>query len=296
MSAALSSQPVGVGCPCGSRAPLCEVFHTSSRRYVRCPSCDLVFLHPRPPRETVEGYFRDSYDGDYGAAEASDDRTPVFRSVLDHLCAYRSEPGTVLDIGCGDGDFLVLCRQAGWACAGIELSQRAAARAAKRGFTMLPPQALERAEGAGSFDAVTLINVLETVADPLSMLRQAARALSSNGMIVVRATNGGFHLPMRAPARWVGSQYDQAFHWYLYTVKALRTLMEAAGLTVIDVRNSRPSRGPLSPVHPWLSQVKWTVSRGFLWPLAQAAFAMTGGRAVCAPSFQIAARRRRSAG
>lgn len=272
-----------------------DVFRTSTRHYVQCQSCDLVFLHPRPIRETLEGYFRDAYDGDYGAAEASDNRTPVFRSVLDHLLAYRSQPGTVLDVGCGDGDFLQLCRQAGWACAGIELSQRAAARAAQRGFTMLPPQALERAEDAGSFDAVTLINVLETVVDPVSMLRQAAQALAPNGVILVRATNGGFHLPMRRPARWIGSQYDQAFHWYLYTVKALRTLMGAAGLAVLDVRNSTPSRGPLSPTHPWLSQLKWTVSRGLVWPLSQAVFAMTGGRAVCAPSFEMTARRRERA-
>jgi 2-polyprenyl-3-methyl-5-hydroxy-6-metoxy-1,4-benzoquinol methylase len=252
----------------------------------------VVFLYPRQARDQVERYFRSSYDGDYGAAEASDDRTPVFESVFASVSAYRRTPGSVLDIGCGDGEFLTLCRSAGWACAGIELSQGAAARAAKRGFTMLPPQTLEQPDGAGSFDAVTLINVLEHVVDPLIMLRQAARALSSDGVLVVRATNGAFHLAMRAPARWIGSRHDQAFHWYLYTAKALRRLMEVAGLTVIGLRNSTPSRGPVSPAHPWWSRVKWTISRGLLWPAAQAVFAMTGGRMVCAPSFEMAARKR----
>ena len=281
-----------LGCPCGSRAPWFDLFRTPTRRYVRCSSCDVVFLYPRQARDQVERYFRSSYDGDYGAAEASDDRTPVFESVFAAVSAYRRTPGSVLDIGCGDGEFLHLCRSAGWACAGIELSQGAAARAAKRGFTMLPPQTLEQPDGAGSFDAVTLINVLEHVVDPLVMLRQAARALSSDGVLVVRATNGAFHLAMRAPARWIGSRHDQAFHWYLYTAKALRRLMEAAGLTVIGLRNSTPSRGPVSPAHPWWSRVKWTISRGLLWPAAQAVFAMTGGRMVCAPSFEMAARKR----
>jgi SAM-dependent methyltransferase len=240
----------------------------------------------------VEGYFREAYDGDYGAVEASDDRLPVFRSVLDHLSHYRPSPGSVLDIGCGDGEFLTLCRQAGWDCSGIELSQRAAARAAKKGFTMLPPQSLERGEKDRAFDVVTLINVLETVADPLAMLRQVAQVLTPNGLVMVRATNGAFHLPMRTPARWAGSQYDQAFHWYLYTAKALRTLMETAGLRVIGVRNSRPSRGPLSSVHPWFSQLKWTMSRGLLWPLSQTVYYATGGQVLCAPSFEIVAQRR----
>jgi hypothetical protein len=96
---------------------------------------------------------------------------------------------------------------------------------------------------------------------------------------------------MRAPARWVGSQYDQAFHWYLYTVKALRNLMSSAGLRVLGARNSRPSRGPLSPAHPLWSRLKWTASRGLLWPIAQVLFAVTGGWAVWAPSFEIVARR-----
>lgn len=292
MTTAIAHQQTSVGCPCGSTEPPDEVFHTQTRRYVRCPTCDLVFLYPRPAREAVEGYFREDYDGDYGEVEASADRLPVFESVLGHLLRYRRPPGSLLDVGCGDGEFLTLCRQVGWDCSGIELSQQAAARAARKGFTMLPPQVLERGERGGQFNVVTMINVLETVADPLAMLRQAASVLTPGGFVMVRATNGTFHLPMRAPARLVGSQYDQAFHWYLYSTKALRGLMQAAGLSVIGVRNSRPSRGPLSPVHPWLSQLKWTVSRGVLWPLSQAVYHLTGGQAVCAPSFEIAARRR----
>lgn len=292
MTTAIAHQKTGVGCPCGSAESLGEVFHTQTRRYVRCPTCDLVFLYPRPAREAVEGYFREEYDGDYGEVEASDDRLPVFQSVLDHLSRYRQPPGALLDIGCGDGEFLTLCRQAGWDCSGIELSQRAAARAAKKGFTMLPPQTFERGERGRQFDVVTLINVLETVADPLAMLQQAASVLTPGGFVMVRATNGTFHLPLRAPARWVGSQYDQAFHWYLYTAKALRRLMGGAGLSVIGVQNSRPSRGPLSPVHPWLSRLKWTMSRGVLWPLSQMVYHATGGQVVCAPSFEIVAQRR----
>ncbi len=278
-------------CPCGSRRPLRLAFRTPTRRYVGCTACGLVFLYPRPDRETVESYFRDSYDERYGAAEASDERTPVFESMLTHLLECCPRPGSILDIGCGDGDFLALCRSAGWTCAGIELSRGAAARAAKRGFTMLAPQALEAPDGAGSFDAVTLINVLETVADPLQMLEQASRALSFNGVLLVRATNGSFHLPMRRFTRWIGSQYDQAFHWYVYTAKSLRALMEAAGLTVIAARNSRPSRGPLSAEHAWWSRAKWTVSRGVLWPMAQGLYRVTGGRVLGAPSFEMAARR-----
>lgn len=294
MTTAMAHQNTLFGCPCGSLEPVSTVFRTQTRQYVRCPTCDLVFLYPRPIRESIEGYFREAYDEDYGAAEASDDRQPVFESVLKHLCFYRNPPGSLLDIGCGDGEFLMLCRLAGWDVSGIELSQQAAIRATKKGLTILPPRTLERSESALQFDVVTLVNVLETVADPVTMLRRAAVLLAPGGLLTVRATNGAFHLSMRGPARLAGSQYDQAFHWYLYSAKALRGLMEAAGLTIISLRNSRPSRGPLSSVHPWFSRLKWTVSRALLWPLSQAAYYTTSGRIVWAPSFEIIAQRPRS--
>ncbi len=282
---------VGVGCPCGAHEPLAKAFQTPTRRYVRCPACDLVFLDPRPTRDTLEAYFQEDYDGDYGEVEASDDRQPVFQSVFHHLSLYRSSPGTLLDIGCGDGGFLLLCRDAGWSCSGIELSKQAAMRAAQKGVTVLSPNMLERGEWAQHFDVVTMINVLETVADPAIMLQQATALLAPDGLVIVRATNSAFHLSMRAPARWIGSQYDQAFHWYLYSAKALTVLMEGAGLTVISLRNSRPSRGPLSPVHPWFSQLKWTFSRSVLWPLSQLLYYVTRRRLVWAPSFEIIAQR-----
>lgn len=278
-----------IGCPCGAIEPAVEVFHTPTRRYVRCPTCGLVFLYPRPTRQSVEDYFRETYDGDYGAVEACDDRRPVYQSVLQHLSLYRSSPGALLDVGCGDGEFLLLCRRAGWDCTGIELSEQAATRAAQKGLTLLPLHALEGGEDGRRFDVVALINVLETVADPWIMLRRAVDLLTPRGLVIVRATNGLFHLPMRAPARWIGSRYDQAFHWYLYTTKSLKTLLESVGLKVIGLRNSRPSRGPLSPVHPWFSRLKWTVSRTLLWSISQTLYHATSGRIVCAPSFEIVA-------
>ena len=103
---------------------------------------------------------------------------------------------------------------------------------------------------------ITLVNVLETVTNPASLLRQVAGALTPSGLVVIRATNGAFHLPMRTPARWVGSRYDQAFHLFLYSPRALRSLLKGIGLHTIAIHNSVPSRGPLTSANPWMSRLK----------------------------------------
>jgi SAM-dependent methyltransferase len=239
----------------------------------------------------VEEFYREDYDEDYGEAEASSDRDPVFESVARRLSLYRQPPGRLLDIGCGDGAFLSLCQSAGWSCYGLELSRKAAARAALRRLTVLPADWLEQEEEREPFDVITLVNVLETVTNPASLLRQVAGALTPSGLVVIRATNGSFHLPMRTPASWVGSRYDQAFHLFLYSPQALRSLLEKIGLHTIAIHNSVPSRGPLTPANPWMSRLKWRIGATAFWSCAEVLFKVSGGRMVWAPSFELIAQR-----
>jgi 2-polyprenyl-3-methyl-5-hydroxy-6-metoxy-1,4-benzoquinol methylase len=239
----------------------------------------------------VEEFYREDYDEAYGEVEASSDRDPVFESVAHHLRLYRQPPGRLLDVGCGDGAFLSLCQAAGWTCYGLELSKKAVMRATRRQLTVLPPDWLEQSGEREPFDVITLVNVLETVTNPARLLRQVAGALTPSGLVVIRATNGAFHLPMRTPARWVGSRYDQAFHLFLYSPQALRSLLKGIGLHTIAIHNSVPSRGPLSPANPWASRLKWRIGATAFWSGAEMLYKVTGGRMVWAPSFELIAQR-----
>ncbi|NOT22220.1 MAG: class I SAM-dependent methyltransferase [Nitrospiraceae bacterium] len=278
-------------CPCGSQAMPIGVFQTPTRRYVRCPSCELVFQNPRPLGIMVEEFYREDYDEAYGEVEASSDRHPVFESVARRLGLYRQPPGRLLDVGCGDGAFLSICQSAGWTCYGLELSKKAVARATRRDLTILSSDCLERAGECEPFDVITLVNILETVTNPANLLRQVAGALRPSGLVVIRATNGAFHLPMRTPARWVGSRYDQAFHLFLYSPLALRSLLKGVGLQTIAIHNSVPSRGPLTPANPWMSRLKWRIGATAFWSGAEMLYKVTGGRMVWAPSFELIAQR-----
>lgn len=291
MNTAVIPETEEIACPCGSQALPVDMFQTPTRRYVRCPECDLVFLNPRPSKILVEEFYREDYDEAYGEIEASSDRQPVFESVAHRLGLYRQPPGRLLDIGCGDGGFLSLCQSAGWTCYGLELSKKAAARAARRQMTVLPPDWLDEIREREPFDVITLVNVLETVTNPASLLRQVAGALTPKGLVVIRATNGAFHLPMRILARWVGSRYDQAFHLFLYSPQALRSLLDGIGLRTIAIHNSVPSRGPLTPANPWMSRLKWRIGATAFWSCAELLYRVTGGRMVWAPSFELIAQR-----
>jgi len=239
----------------------------------------------------VEEYYRESYDESYGAAESSADRQPVFASVLAHLLDWRRPPGRLLDIGCGDGAFMMLCREAGWTCAGVEVSQGAAARARAKGCTVISPAELGQST-VGRFDVVTLVNVLEAVTDPAATVRAMTQQMKPQGIIAIRVSNGLFHQRMRAPARWCGSQYDQAFHLFSYSPDALRRLVEASGFEVLSLRNSAPSLGPVTSADSWGRRLKWRLAGSGLSMVAALAYRLSAGRLVWAPSFELIARRK----
>ena len=284
MNLAIHPDMETVVCPCGRGGSPSEVFHTSTRRYVACPQCGLVFLSPRPSSASVEEYYRESYDGSYGAAESSADRRPVFASVLAHLSDWRRPPGWLLDIGCGDGAFMMLCREAGWTCAGVEVSQGAAERARAKGYTVFSPAELGRSTG-GQFDVVTLVNVLETVTDPAALVMAMAQQMKPQGIIAIRVSNGLFHQRMRAPVRWCGAQYDQAFHLFSYSPSALRTLVETSGFELLSLRNSAPSLGPVTSANSWRRRLKWRLVGSGLSLVAALAYQLSAGRLVCTQRF-----------
>jgi 2-polyprenyl-3-methyl-5-hydroxy-6-metoxy-1,4-benzoquinol methylase len=286
-----------IGCPCGSPLPARLVFRTATRRYVRCPACRLVFLSPRPPADTIQQFYREEYDRTYGRVESGPGRISVFRSVSRHLGRYRKPPGRLLDVGCGDGHFLELCRESGWTTYGLELSRAATERGLRRGLTMLPHDWLDKAARTGTeesekdrFDVITLINVLETVPDPAAMLQSVRQALAPGGILLVRVGNGGFHLFLRRPVRWLGGRYQQAFHLFVYPPEALLHLLRDAGFAPLSVRNSRPSTAPLSGGERRMRRALWQATGEAFWALAQGAFWLTGRRAIWAPSFELIAR------
>lgn len=111
-------------------------------------------------------------------------RVPFLRHALDDLESPR-----VLDVGCGGGFLLRALAELGAAPVGVDVA--AAALRAAASVT----SALVRADGArlpfanASFDAVLLSEVLEHVAEPERVLREAGRVVRAGGIILVTVPN-----------------------------------------------------------------------------------------------------------
>lgn len=84
----------------------------------------------------------------------------------------------VLDFGCGFGEFLEMCRLFGLEAVGVDRSN---ARRSGAGVQVYA----ELSEAPGTFDAITMFEVLEHLDDPLEMLKALRCRLRRGGIMIV---------------------------------------------------------------------------------------------------------------
>jgi SAM-dependent methyltransferase len=131
----------------------------------------------------------------------------------------------ILDVGCGAGLFFDALQQFGH-IEGIE-SDRIAVEQSGRWRGRIHLGDIETFSSSGAFDLVLMLDVLEHVDEPASMLRHAGRLLAPSGQLLV--TVPAFD------ALW--TRHDELNgHVKRYTAGELRRLMNGASLEVTGTR------------------------------------------------------------
>jgi SAM-dependent methyltransferase len=105
-------------------------------------------------------------------------------AALPHIRAGQ----TVLDVGCGEGNFLAKAREKGAIASGIELNKKAAKIANDKGI-QVHEELLHSHQFTGFYDVVTSFQVLEHVADPVSFVQECVRVLRPGGTLVIGVPN-----------------------------------------------------------------------------------------------------------
>lgn len=191
MSALSAQVENGNGAPCGVCGEMApgrfRIWFDGDIKLYRCRSCGFVAQFPGPGRGLLgSDAYADGYDLDFSATQEF--KYPRHRrglqDILGRLAAIRKD-GDVLDVGCGDGQFLTLLAGAGYRCQGIEPSRLAAYAAQKSGARVQRGFYDEEAYPAGTFDVITMIQVLEHMPAPRASLAAAWRHLRPGGLMII---------------------------------------------------------------------------------------------------------------
>ena len=183
MSEVIRPCPLCGGTASGKTFPFVIQFSGKNFSYFKCGGCASVFVNPVPDDQTLASmYVKSEYhDCHYAGCDFGgyDDAARLLKKV--------ALPGaTILDYGCGIGQFLQAIKAEGFVPFGVEFDEEAAKfTAMNTGCEVLSVQEFEEHSGQAQFEVIHLGDVLEHLPDPKQMLKNLLVYLKPDGLLFV---------------------------------------------------------------------------------------------------------------
>lgn len=199
--------------------------------YLQCSKCGHVFVTEPTAVDALKASYenRESHHGenekirwDYSHIK----HELVYKPLLDRISLFTRK-GKLLDIGCSNGSFVHSAQKMGWQAFGMELEKKSIEIARSFGLTVFTKDLMTQALPAGSFQVVTMWQVLEHLADPIMILNEIRRILKPGGVLALSTPNISSIGWMLLKGQWGAIEPD--VHLNLFNSKGVRKIAESCG-------------------------------------------------------------------
>lgn len=228
---------------CGGQASHVK-FVDGPFRVLTCDGCGLVYVTPR----LVGQALIDVYDASYWNSQNPKQRgyadyaresalyLKTFKKRMALVQRLLPARGRILDVGCAAGYFLRIAQSHGHDVHGVELSAAIAVEAtqalgADRVHVGTLADAMTKKDYArGSFDLVTLWDVIEHIPEPQDVLRQIRTLIKPGGKLLLETQNVASRWARLLGRRWHHYKHDE--HLYHFDPKTITRLLDECGYRV----------------------------------------------------------------
>ncbi|MCX6710335.1 MAG: class I SAM-dependent methyltransferase [Candidatus Woesearchaeota archaeon] len=258
--------------------------------YFKCRKCALVYVNPLQVgrRETFG-----KEDRKWMSIFENADRKRFFSEELREIDRLTGgKRGKLLDVGCGEGEFMELAKKDWWQVYGIEPAGSSVKRCQKKKLNVEKGFFPDDFRGSRQkFDAITMFDVLEHMHHPKSALFSAGKLLKEGGLLVVRVPNPNYVLLKRRIDRLFriknsfgkeATYFNPGSHIFYFYPKTIKGFIERSGFSVLKVKYERSEI---------FLDNKTRVLAGMLHFFTKALYYLTFGRINCIINTAIYARK-----
>lgn len=244
----------------------------------KCADCESGYLDPRPNTETInlayQRYFTHNEASNYSSLSflgklrrrlANGDRNYRYgthdypagiigiigilasalmtnvRADIDAAMRHLPKVNTknrLLDLGCGNGAFLLRARSASWDVVGVDFDPRAVKAACSQGLDVRLGGVETLDPSIDQFDIITLSHVIEHVHHPVEILQACYKLLKPGGHLWLETPNIASEGHRLFGENWRGLEPPR--HLVLFTLKSMCNTLSAAGFLQVEVQAYRP--------------------------------------------------------
>lgn len=218
---------------------ICEDHFLSGESFaiVKCSKCQFLFTNPRPDKNSIGKY----YDSDEYISHTSKSKSPIdilYKLARQYTLANKlrlinkiAESKSILDFGCGTGDFLAKCKANGWTVNGLEPNSEAREIATLRTRSTIHSE-ISQLEEISNLGLITLWHVLEHIHDLNDTLSTLTSLLSNHGKVLIAVPNYQSFDAQLYKEFWAA--YDVPRHLYHFSQDSMKSLLQKHDLKILD--------------------------------------------------------------
>jgi SAM-dependent methyltransferase len=189
-------------------------------------------MNPQPSWVDLQPYYRESYQP-YSPGSEIDDDSEIEKAKQTGSYRHVDLPigKRLLDVGCGGGKFLRICKKLGAIEQGIEPSEHGAKAAQGQGLNVFHGTIEQFAEQrSDKFDLITANHVIEHVPDPIRTLSVMRELLAPGGLIWIGVPNAAYPIAKALKGYWHSN--DLPLHLMQFSPSSISEAGRRAGLRV----------------------------------------------------------------
>jgi len=183
-------------CPiCGGVKKPKFLFDKSGYKHWRCSLCEAIFVAPSLSQSFILNNVYNDQAYPFLDAVNSDVQRPLdtlrFQDLLPVLLDRRKSIRRILDLGCGGGLFLSVCKAAGLSAFGVDCLS-AAVNYGKKNFNVdihYDDVFNFLTSTSEKYDAITAFELLDHIVEPNNLIKLIKQRLSPGGVLILTVRN-----------------------------------------------------------------------------------------------------------